>query len=68
VAEPPGETSAADEVTERALAEFALREQLCVELTGDLVCIPKDGQVEEGDVGEERSKVATTWSPNTVIP
>jgi DNA-binding CsgD family transcriptional regulator len=28
VAEPPGETSPADEVTERALAEFALREEL----------------------------------------
>jgi hypothetical protein len=31
-----------------------------VELTGDLVCIPDGGKVEEGETGEERSKLETT--------
>jgi len=39
-----------------------------VALTGDLVRIPEDGKLEEGDVGEERSKSVRTSSPNTVIP
>jgi hypothetical protein len=31
-----------------------------VELTGDLVRVPHGGKVEEGEVGEERSKLGTT--------
>ncbi len=39
----------------------------CLEVVGDLVCIPDGGKVEESDVAEERSKSGTTSSPNTSI-